>query len=293
MYAGDFETGETEARGVLEKAPDYDLVWLPIAMKAVVDGDFEAARNAYESMEASRARGAPGAQVGLGDLASYTGNFEAAQKHLERAAELATADDNQYLAATAYMGMAFAHEAEGDLDAALEASARALEIESGEPWVVQAALLHVAAGNLEAAAAIAADLTNKLQPQTRAYGTLIEGLIAHSNGRIVDAIEKLSAALELADFWLIRFYLGRVYLDAGYFAEAVDELSQCIERQGEAASLFLDDIPTYRYVAPVYYWLGLAESQLGMGKSAKEKLQQFIELRPNGGAFVEDARKRL
>jgi tetratricopeptide (TPR) repeat protein len=293
MYAGDFETGETEARGVLEKSPDYDLVWLPIAMKAVVDGDFEAARNAYESMEASSARGAPGAQVGLGDLASYTGDFEAARKHLGRAVELATADDNQYVAATAHMAIAFAHEAEGDLDAALEASARAIGIESGEPWIVQAALLHIAAGDFDAAATIAAELTNQLQPQTRAYGMLIEGLIAHGNGRIVDAIEKLSAALELADFWLIRFYLGRVYLDAGYFAEAVDELSQCIERRGEAASLFLDDIPTYRYVAPVYYWLGRAESQLGMGKSAKEKLQQFIELRPTGGAYVEDARKRL
>ena len=293
MYAGDFETGDTEARGVLEKSPDYDLVWLPIAIKAVVNGDFEAARSAYESMEKFSARGAPAAQVGLGDLAIYTGDFQAGREHLQRAVELATADDNQYITATALMAIAFAYEAEGNLDAALEASARALEIESGEPWVVQAALLHLAAGNIEAAAEIAADLTNQLQPQTRAYGMLIEGLIAHGNGRIVEAIEKLSAALELADFWLIRFYLGRVYLDAGYHAEAVDELDQCLERKGEAAALFLDDISTIRYLAPVYYWLGRAEAELGMRASATEKLEQFISLRPNGGALVDDARERL
>jgi tetratricopeptide (TPR) repeat protein len=258
---------------------DYYNAWLPIAIKAIVDGDFEAARSAYESMALSSDQGAPLAEIGLGDLAIFTGDFEAGREHLRRAVELATADDNQYVAATAYMAIAFAYEAEGNLEAAQEASASALQVASGEPWIVQTALLHIAAGNIEAAAEIAADLTNQLQPQTRAYGMLIEGLIAHSNGRIVEAIEKLSAAIELADFWLIRFYLGRVYLDAGYYAEAVDELTQSMDRKGEAAALFLDDISTFRYVAPVYYWLGRAEAQLGMGGSATEKLEQFISLR--------------
>ena len=293
MYASDFETGDTEARSALEISPDYYNAWLPIAIKAIVDGDFEAARSAYESMALSSAQGAPLAEIGLGDLAIFTGDFEAGREHLRRAVELATADDNQYVAATAYMAIAFAYEAEGNLEAAQEASASALQVASGEPWIVQAALLHIAAGNIEAAAEIAADLTNQLQPQTRAYGMLIEGLIAHSNGRIVEAIEKLSAAIELADFWLIRFYLGRVYLDAGYYAEAVDELTQSMDRKGEAAALFLDDISTFRYVAPVYYWLGRAEAQLGMGGSATEKLEQFISLRPNGGELVDDARERL
>lgn len=293
MYASDFETGATEARGALEKSADYDMAWLPIAIKAIVDEDYAAAKSAYESMERASEQGAPIAKIGLGDLAIYTGDFDAAREHLLKAVELASADENKYLMATAYMALAFAHDAEGDFEAAVEWSERALEIESGEPWVVQTALMDIDAGDLEAAAKIAAELTNQLQPQTRAYGLLIEGLIADSKGRVVDAVEKISAALELADLWLIRFYHGKVYFDAGYYAEAVDELTQCLEREGEAAALFLDDIPTFRYVTPIYYWLGRAEAELGMRASATEELERFVRLRPNGGEHVEDARGRL
>jgi len=293
MYASDFATGDAEARAALENSPDYYNAWLPIAIKAMVDGDFEAARNAYESMRSASDQGAPLAEVGLGDVALYTGDFQAGREHLLRAIELANADGNQYVAATAHMAIAFSHEAEGNLAAALEAAALALEIKSGEPWIVQAALLYFAAGDIEQAAEIAASLTNELHPQSRAYGTLIEGLIAYRDGRTVAAIEKLSAALDLADLWLIRFYLGQVYLEAGYFAEAVDEFLKCMDRRGEAAALFLDDISTFRYAAPVYYWLARAEEGLHMTRPAKEKFRQFIDLRPNGGVLVDDARARL
>jgi len=293
MYASDFPTGDAEARAALEKSPDYYNAWLPIAINAIVDGDFEAARNAYESMRSASDQGAPLAEVGLGDVALYSGDFQAGREHLLRAIELANADENQYVAATAHMAIAFSHEAEGNLEAALEAAALALESESGEPFIVQAALLHIAAGDIEPAAEIAASLTNELQPQSRAYGTLIEGLIAHRDGRSVEAIEKLSAALNLADLWLIRFYLGQVYLEAGYFAESVDEFLKCMERRGEAAALFLDDISTFRYVVPLYYWLARAEQGLSMTQPAKEKFRQFIDLRPNGGALVDDASRRL
>ena len=293
MYASNFETASVEARAALEKSPDYYNAWLPIAIKGMVDGDFEAARRAYESMRSASDQGAPLAEVGLGDVALYSGEFQVGREHLARAIQFAGDHGNQYVSATAHMAIAFSHEAEGNLEAALEVAARALEIESGEPWVVQAALLQIAAGDIEKPTEIAASLTNQLQPRTRAYGTLIDGLIAHSDGRAVEAIEKLSAALELADLWLVRFYLGKIYLDAGYFAEAIDEFIICMERRGEAAALFLDDISTYRYVAPVYYWLGRAEAELGMGASAKDRFRQFIELRPKGGALVEDAKTRL
>ena len=176
----------------------------------MVDGDFEAARSAYESMALSSDQGAPLAEVGLGDLAIFTGDFEAGREHLRRAVELATADDNQYVAATALHGhrirLRGGRQSRGRAGGV---GARAARSKAASPGSCRRRCCILRPATLEAAAEIAADLTNQLQPQTRAYGTLIEGLIAHSNGRIVEAIEKLSAALELADFWLIRFYLGQ------------------------------------------------------------------------------------
>jgi tetratricopeptide (TPR) repeat protein len=133
----------------------------------------------------------------------------------------------------------------------------------------------------------------ELQPQSRAYGMLIDGLILQQAGENIAAIEKLTAAIELADLWLVRFYLGKVYLEGGHSAEALDEFTMCMERRGEAASLFLDDLPTYRYVAPLHYWLGVAQEELHMGAAATANFQTFLQLRPNGGALTEEASQRL
>ena len=79
----------------------------------------------------------------------------------------------------------------------------------------------------------------------------------------------------------------------GGISLALDEFTICMERRGEAASLFLDDLPTYRYVAPLYYWLGVAQQELFMSAAATANFEAFLQLRPNGGVLVEDASRRL
>ena len=69
---------------------------------------------------------------------------------------------------------------------------------------------------------------------------------------------------DLADPWLARFDLGVFFVEAGRYAEALSELELCEKRKGEATALFLDDIPTYRYLAPLPYWLGRAQEGMGM-----------------------------
>ena len=103
----------------------------------------------------------------------------------------------------------------------------------------------------------------------------------------------IADAISLADLWLLRFSLGKAYLAAGYYAEALDEFQKCKDRQGEVTAIFLDDLPTFRHVVPLDYWLGRAQAELGMGESARENINRFIELRPNGGALVDDANQRL
>ena len=63
MYAGDFDTAVAEAARVREMDPTYFKAWLPVANKALSDGDVEAAQRAFENM---RPHGARGQLTGLG-----------------------------------------------------------------------------------------------------------------------------------------------------------------------------------------------------------------------------------
>ncbi len=78
-----------------------------------------------------------------------------------------------------------------------------------------------------------------------------------------------------------------------YFAEAFDEFENCFERRGEAAAMFLDDVPTYRYLAELPYWTARSQSGIGMRAAAMEAYETFLALRPEGGPLADDARERI
>ena len=293
MYAGDFDVAVAEMQQLLEEDPGYFKGWLPIAMNALASGDIEAARAAYQNMTEAGADGVDTANLGLADTEIFAGNFSAARNLLQATVEQDVADGSQYIAAAKYMAIADSHLAEGDLAEAAVAADNALAVSRNEPWVIGAALTYIAAGRLDDAQAIADELANELQPQSRAYSKMISGLIASENGQHVVAIETLTEGITLADLWLLRFSLGKAYLAAGYNAEALDEFLICQSRHGEATALFLDDLPTYRYIVPIHYWLGVAQAGLGMASAAASSFQSFLERRPNGGALVDDARERL
>ena len=111
-------------------------------------------------------------------------------------------------------------------------------------------------------------------------------------GRHVDALDKLRSAVELSDSWLVRFQMGRAYFASGSFAEALDEFNICQNRRGEASAIFLDDLPTWRYLATLPYWQGRSQQELGMTSAATESYQAFIDLRPDADPLAADARQR-
>jgi hypothetical protein len=89
--------------------------------------------------------------------------------------------------------------------------------------------------------------------------------------------------------------LGRAYLEAEAYAEAHSEFELCIKRQGEAASVFINDLPTFRYFPPVYYYLGRAQQGLG-SEAAAESFKKFLDIQGQGDheqALVKDAIARL
>ena len=121
---------------------------------------------------------------------------------------------------------------------------------------------------------------------------MIDGVIASMDGRHAEALDALTKATQLSDFWLVRFELGRAYLRAGSFAEALDEFSSCEKRKGEASAVFLDDLPTWRYVADLPYWRARAQQEIGMSHAARQSYQAYLELRPEG-PLARDARERI
>ena len=264
MYASDLDTAVAEAAKVRELDSDYFKAWLPVAIKALADNDTAAALQAYENMAAVGGRGASTASLGRADIAMFEDDHDTAKAELRDGIAADEASGSRYYAATKYIALAQAEMATGDVAAALNAITQGLELSSRDAQNVPAALVYIAAGEYDRASEIAAALSAQLQPTSRAYGMMIDGLVLLEQGEQVPAIDQLTAALNLADLWLVRYFRGRAYLNAGFAAEAMDEFSACIERKGEAAAIFLDDLPTYRYMADVPEWLGRARDGLGM-----------------------------
>jgi tetratricopeptide (TPR) repeat protein len=164
---------------------------------------------------------------------------------------------------------------------------------STDATLVPGALVYLAAGEADRAQEFADTLAETLSAQSRAYAELVRGVIAMRSGKNLEAIEGLTAAVDLADLWLLRFYLGRAYFEAGYFVEALDEFTAAADRHGEATAVFLDDLPSYRYIATLPYWLGRAQAELGMSAEAAENFNTYLSRRPAGEPLAEDARQRL
>ena len=290
MYAGDFETAKTEAEQALSLDENRYVAWLPLAMERAAAGDIGGAEAAYDTMQSLGDSGRSLANLGVADLQMLRGDYEAAIETLRAGIAHDYATGNARSQATKQVMIASAFAARG-AEVGTREALLAVE-EGGLGREVPAAFASLAIGDTVTARGIADALGGKLQSQSRAYGRMIEGLLQLESGDKVTAIDSLRAALGLADLWLIRFELGRAYLDAGFAAEAMDELQTCQARIGEATSLFLDDRPTWRYTATLPYWMGRAEEALGMAHAAKEKYRLFLQVRPEG-PLADDARGRL
>jgi tetratricopeptide (TPR) repeat protein len=156
-------------------------------------------------------------------------------------------------------------------------------------------MLYIQAGRSEKALKIASDLSAKPQAELQAYARLVEGEAARKKGDIPGAIELYQKAQSLQDTWLGHMALGRANLEAAQFTEAHSEFDACLKRRGEATAIFLDDFPSYRYFAPVYYYLGRAQEGL-KSPAAKESYQKFLKIKERadpGNPLVDDARRRF
>ena len=89
--------------------------------------------------------------------------------------------------------------------------------------------------------------------------------------------------------------LGMTNVEAGRHLLAQPDLELCLKRRGEATAVFLDDVPSFRYLAPLNYWLGRAQEGQQNTTAAVDSYRAFLAIRAadSPDPLAADARKRL
>ena len=292
MYAGDFEAASRHADQLLSLDPGYHVAYLPLAMLALISNDHVAAAAAYSRM-AETDTGGSLADLGTADMAMARGDFETA---IETLRSSIARDEEAGNARDAAIKAVWSAEASLELGRASESRVwlESLDPEAAPSQLVAGVEVYVALNDFEAARRITDSLAGRLQRNARAYGGILAGLIELRRENPVDSVDLIAAALQLADLWLGHFLLGRAYFDAGHYVEAMDEFETCLARRGEGTALFLDDVPTFRRVVQLHYWLGRAQEAVGLDQAAAGHFRAYLDGRDLGATLdsVKDAHAR-
>jgi len=294
LYAGDFETAAKEAKSILEENPKFEQALRTMGLAALALGHNDEAKQDYEKVKDLGAYGTSIAASGLADLALFEGRLPDAESILEQAITSDVAGKDTESAADRTAALAQTQWELGKSSAALSSAGRATS-DSKEPGVLyRAGQVYLAAGQEANALQTVGPLAERLESEPRLYAKLITGEALLKKGKPRDAMESFQEAQKLADTWLGHFDLGRAYLDAGAYTEASSEFDVCLERRGEITSVFLDDIPSYHLLPPVYYYQGRAREGL-KSPGAAESYKTFLAMKEKGAGdpLVADATKRL
>lgn len=292
MYAGRFDDALARAKKATALNKQYGAAWMAQGLAAAALGQFDVAAEAYRTAQALPGAQASGA-LGVADLALLRGRLADAAGALE---PLLTEKLPTVPHARIHTTLAAVRLAQGRSADAARLAEEALRISQDAIIRLEAGRILLAADRAPRARQLATALDQALATEARALGLALTGeihLVASNDARA--AIGALQQSLKLADAWQTRYLLGRAYLAAGQFAEATSEFDACIDRKGEATAVHLDDVPTWRMIAPVYYYQGVARAALKSATGATEAFRTFVAFKDSSDqtALVNDARKRL
>jgi tetratricopeptide (TPR) repeat protein len=294
LYDGDFDTALKEAQSILQENPKFDQALRTSALAELGLGHNAESQAYYEKLRDVSPYGASIAATGLADVAQYEGKLADAVNILQKAiADDLTSKDAES-AADRTATLALVQLTLGKMQEALASAAKA-SANSKDPGVIyRAAQVYIAAGQDAKALQLVAPLSQRLQTEPQVYAKLIAGEAQLKKGNARDALNTLQEAQKLADTWLGHFDMGRAYLDAGAFTEASSEFDICVKRRGEATSVFLDDIPSYHLLPPVYFYQGRAREGLN-SPGAAESYKTFLSIKEKGAGdpLVADAQRRI
>jgi tetratricopeptide (TPR) repeat protein len=234
----------------------------------LANGDLAGAKAVYKELATlDDAQGASLSAIGLADIALFEGRPADAVAILVPAIDADRAQKNVAGAATKMMALAEAQSSLNQMPAALKSIDEALKISTDTRIVVPAVRLLLRANENIRAQSLISTLGSSLQPQARAYASMLEGERLIALGRAGAAMDALAEARKRADLWLVRFITGMAYERFDHHVEALSELELCTKRIGEATAVFLDDMPTFRYTVAAREWLKRAQQGSGSSKA--------------------------
>jgi tetratricopeptide (TPR) repeat protein len=295
VYLANFAAAETEVQAALRMNPAYLNGYLTLAYSQLGQNQIDQAQTTYHTLEKTGVLGASLAASGFADIAVYEGRYNDAIRILEKAAETDLAAGKKDWAADKYTALAYVQTLREPNAAAvhtqvqmprfqmssvpLEAAAqRALDLSNSVKTRFLAARAFVEAGEIAKAKMLQSSLANEIVADPQAYAKLIEGEIALKAGDARAAVQSFVQANILLDTWIGHFDLGRAYLEVPAFPDADSEFDRCLKRRGEAMELFMDDVPTYGYFPPVYYYQGRVREGLRSAGYA-DSYRKYLDIR--------------
>ena len=296
MYAGNFEIAISEGSRITRDTPSFEYGYLPIALSSLALDKVDAARETYGTLERLSPLGFSLASLGKADLEMYLGRHQEALAVLGPGIAADEKEKRSSELAVKYVASAEAHQALGHRREALAAADQAASLGKRETALFSAAQVFLQAGESTRALAVADRLRDMLQNRPTAYADLIVGQFGIEQKHTAEGLESLVNSRKQFDSWFVRLALGRSYAEAKHFPEALAELELAVKRRGEATDMFLDDVPTLRYLPPAYYWLARTQEALGVNAGARVNYQRYLDLRANATSpdpLAADARQRL
>ena len=295
MYSGEFETAIAGSDEVLKLNPAFLRAFLARALSEVALGRPSDAVKTFERLKGVSAAGASFAVAGLADVALYEGRTQDAIASLKAGIASDTAAKNATGLALKHVAMADALLARGDPAGAAREAELALAADRSDPVSLLAGVVLAKTGKTAPALKVAEALATKFEADPQAYARLIQAEVSLGQRQARAALDQAREAQKLADTWIGRVILARIYLELNAFTEASSELDAAIKRSGEATAVTLDEWPTFRYFAPAYYYKGVAQQGL-KSEAAKASFETFLKIKEKGdeaGGLIADAKKRL
>jgi tetratricopeptide (TPR) repeat protein/predicted Ser/Thr protein kinase len=274
MYAGDYQTAVNEASAVLKEDARVPNAYIALALSAVMQQRPQEAREWYEKLGALNPASASRAVAGLADLAVLEGRLDDAVSTLRRGIAMDESAQRRDAAAHKYADLAAVYAELNRRADAEQAAGRAVAATIDLGALTEAALVYVDVGVPAKAAVIAGGFREKFGSPNQAVSMLIEGYSQMVTAP-VQALDTFGQAQKALDTWLGHFLLGRAALLTKQYVDAQREFDICVRRSSEAAALFVDDVPTSRYLPAT--WFYLAETLKGLKDSAAtESYQRFL-----------------
>jgi len=294
MYAGKFEDAIAGGKKASDLNKDYALAWVSQGLAAEALGKYDDAAAAYKQLATIKGQEARAA-LGVADMAMLRGRTAEAAAALEPAIATLSKDKPTQNLARLQNTLAAVRLAQGRVPDAIKLAEDALKSSSDAITRYEAGRIFAAADRMPRAKEMVAELDKSLVPETRALGLALRGELQLIDKDVRGAVSTLQDSLKISDTWMTHYLLGRAYLLAQEYEAADREFDTCDRRKGEATAVYVDDVPTWRLMAPLYYYTGITRANLKRATAA-DSLRTFVELKRGGdekSSLVADAEKRL